>query len=117
MPFCHPASIHANFFVSCQICFISISLQVESEGGPDANVDDWHRDSYPFVCVVMLSDPTGMTGGETMCKKADGSCLPICFPAAGSAIVLQVPAASNMTLPFQACLGRLQALHGHMHAS
>lgn len=25
----------------------------------------WHFDSYPFVCVVMLSDCSGMRGGET----------------------------------------------------
>ncbi|MCJ1427023.1 hypothetical protein MMC29_004926 [Sticta canariensis] len=37
----------------------------------------------------MLNDPQGMTGGETMCQKADGSCVPVRFPTAGSAIVLQ----------------------------
>lgn len=25
----------------------------------------WHYDSFPFVCVTMLSDCTGMQGGET----------------------------------------------------
>jgi hypothetical protein len=25
-------------------------------------VVDWHRDSYPFVCVLMMSDTAGMVG-------------------------------------------------------
>lgn len=28
----------------------------------------WHRDSYAFICVFMLSNYTGMTGGETVLK-------------------------------------------------
>lgn len=28
----------------------------------------WHYDSYPFVCITMLSDCTGMVGGETASK-------------------------------------------------
>ena len=31
----------------------------------DAPIVDWHTDSYPFVCVLMLSDCTNMVGGET----------------------------------------------------
>ena len=30
-------------------------------------------DSYPYVAVLMLSDTTHMTGGETYIKKGDGS--------------------------------------------
>jgi hypothetical protein len=33
----------------------------------------WHRDSYPFVCVVMLSDARYMTGGETEIQRGDGT--------------------------------------------
>lgn len=33
----------------------------------------WHRDSYPFVCVLMLSDCTNMVGGETALLSDDGS--------------------------------------------
>jgi len=33
----------------------------------------WHRDSYPFVCVLMMSDTTGMVGGETALRTGDGS--------------------------------------------
>ncbi len=35
-------------------------------------VVDWHRDSYPFVCVLMLSDASAMIGGETALKTASG---------------------------------------------
>ncbi|KAL2074740.1 hypothetical protein VTL71DRAFT_8519 [Oculimacula yallundae] len=33
----------------------------------------WHYDSFPFVCVLMLSDTDGRRGGETYIKKRDGS--------------------------------------------
>jgi hypothetical protein len=32
----------------------------------------WHRDSYPFVCVLMMSDTTGMIGGETALRTGNG---------------------------------------------
>lgn len=32
----------------------------------------WHTDSYPFVCVLMMSDVSGMVGGETAIRRADG---------------------------------------------
>lgn len=38
----------------------------------DKPIVGWHTDSYPFVCVVMLSDCTGMIGGETAMRTADG---------------------------------------------
>ncbi len=41
----------------------------------------WHRDSYPFVCVTMLSDCVGMTGGETALKTATGEILKVRGPA------------------------------------
>ena len=45
----------------------------------DVNLEDddeaivgWHRDSYPFVCVLMMSDTTGMIGGETALRTGNG---------------------------------------------
>jgi hypothetical protein len=32
----------------------------------------WHRDSYPFVCVLMMSDTTNMIGGETALRTGTG---------------------------------------------
>jgi hypothetical protein len=29
----------------------------------------WHRDDYPYVCVLMLSDTTHMTGGQTLLRE------------------------------------------------
>ena len=34
------------------------------EIGNQRPVDQWHIDSVPFVCVVLLSDATGMVGGK-----------------------------------------------------
>ncbi|CAI7604237.1 unnamed protein product [Penicillium pancosmium] len=50
---------------------------------------EWHRDSHPFVCVVMLSDARHMIGGETELKKADGSTLKVKAPQMGCAVILQ----------------------------
>lgn len=46
----------------------------------DSPVVGWHTDSYPFVCVLMMSDCTNMVGGETALKKADGSVLKVRGP-------------------------------------
>ena len=38
----------------------------------DHPIVDWHTDSYPFVCVTMLSDCTNMVGGETALRTGNG---------------------------------------------
>jgi hypothetical protein len=38
----------------------------------DTPVVGWHKDSYPFVCVLMMSDTTGMVGGETAIRTGTG---------------------------------------------
>lgn len=43
-------------------------------------VVDWHRDSYPFVCVLMMSDTTGMVGGETALKTGNGDIMKVRGP-------------------------------------
>ncbi|KAL4788941.1 hypothetical protein BDV19DRAFT_383512 [Aspergillus venezuelensis] len=50
---------------------------------------EWHRDSHPFVCVVMLSDARYMAGGETELMKGDGSTLKVKAPQMGCAVLLQ----------------------------
>ncbi|KAI5952902.1 hypothetical protein KGF54_003769 [Candida jiufengensis] len=53
----------------------------------------WHYDSYPFVCVLMLSDTSKMIGGETSlrmgtsCGENQVAIIP--SPQLGSASVLQ----------------------------
>ncbi|KAL6250270.1 hypothetical protein RBB50_002571 [Rhinocladiella similis] len=55
----------------------------------DTPIVDWHTDSYPFVCVTMLSDCTNMIGGETALRKGDGEIMKVRGPAMGHAVVLQ----------------------------
>jgi hypothetical protein len=70
------------------------NIQVDDEAREAAKNDmgtitAWHNDSYPWVCVCMLSDPTGMVGGETALRKGDGSILKVRGPEVGSAVMMQ----------------------------
>ena len=67
-----------------EIAQINVSVDDEATPKPDMceKEDDpladgssvaWHYDSYPFVCVVMLSDCTDMVGGETALKMPSGN--------------------------------------------
>jgi len=49
----------------------------------------WHRDSYPFVCVLMMSDTTNMIGGETALRTGTGEIKKVRGPQKGCAVVLQ----------------------------
>lgn len=49
-------------------------------------VVDWHTDSYPFVCVVMLSDCTEMIGGETALRTGTGEIMKVRGPGMVSTI-------------------------------
>lgn len=64
---------------------ISVNNQTVAITNPDNDNDlpafAWHRDSYPFVCVTMLSDCTGMVGGETALKTASGEIMKVRGPA------------------------------------
>lgn len=46
----------------------------------DRPIVDWHTDSYPFVCVLMLSDCTNMVGGETALRCGNGEIMKIRGP-------------------------------------
>lgn len=46
----------------------------------DRPIVDWHTDSYPFVCVLMLSDCREMIGGETALRKGDRSIVKVRGP-------------------------------------
>jgi len=46
----------------------------------DSPVVGWHTDSYPFVCVVMLSDCTNMIGGETAMRTPSGDIMKVRGP-------------------------------------
>ncbi|KAI0898163.1 hypothetical protein F4806DRAFT_493828 [Annulohypoxylon nitens] len=55
----------------------------------DKPIVDWHTDSYPFVCVTMLSDCTTMIGGETALRTGTGEIMKVRGPQMGCAVVLQ----------------------------
>lgn len=46
----------------------------------DKPIVGWHTDSYPFVCVLMLSDCTNMVGGETALRTANGEIMKVRGP-------------------------------------
>jgi hypothetical protein len=72
-----------------QNVYVDSVTAVQAANEDIQNVTSWHNDSYPWVCVVMLSDPTGMKGGETALKKGDGSLLKVRGPSMGSAVMMQ----------------------------
>ena len=47
----------------------------------DKPIVGWHKDSYPFVCVLMLSDCSTMIGGETALLRGDGGIEKVRGPA------------------------------------
>ncbi|KZT58703.1 hypothetical protein CALCODRAFT_231807 [Calocera cornea HHB12733] len=49
----------------------------------------WHVDSYPWVCVVMLSDASSMMGGDTALEGGDGKVHRVRGPGIGYAVMLQ----------------------------
>ncbi|KAJ5610431.1 hypothetical protein N7510_007150 [Penicillium lagena] len=55
----------------------------------ESPIVDWHTDSYPFVCVTMLSDCTDMVGGETALRKGNGEVVKVRGPQTGWAVILQ----------------------------
>ncbi|GME25396.1 hypothetical protein BO99DRAFT_336607 [Neofusicoccum parvum] len=55
----------------------------------DVSTFAWHYDSFPFVCVMMLSDCTDMVGGETMLRTASGELMKARGPSMGTAVVMQ----------------------------
>ncbi|KAB8261885.1 hypothetical protein BDV32DRAFT_148208 [Aspergillus pseudonomiae] len=59
------------------------------DGDDGTSAVAWHYDSFPFVCVTMLSDCTGMVGGETALRRPDGHIMKVRGPAMGTSVVLQ----------------------------
>lgn len=55
-------------------------LVAHSNGQDEQPIVGWHTDSYPFVCVLMLSDCTEMIGGETALRTGTGEILKVRGP-------------------------------------
>lgn len=53
------------------------AVESATESVEDDAVVDWHTDSYPFVCVLMLSDCSKMIGGETAMKEGSGEIMKV----------------------------------------
>ncbi|KAF2726721.1 hypothetical protein EJ04DRAFT_547558 [Polyplosphaeria fusca] len=66
-----------------------VAKRSATQSASDLPVTKWHNDSYPFVCVVMMSDATNMSGGETALQTGPGEILKVRGPQMGHAIVLQ----------------------------
>lgn len=76
--------------------FDSRKSSVHSDEGIDVTSSEedkpivgWHTDSYPFVCVLMMSDCTNMVGGETAIRTAGGEVIRVRGPTEGCAVILQ----------------------------
>lgn len=77
--------------VDWEIANINVSASYDQSTETEENtIDDfndrpstvtWHFDSFPFVCVTMLSDCTGMVGGETAMRTPTGDVIKVRGPA------------------------------------
>ncbi|KAI9740161.1 MAG: hypothetical protein M1834_004739 [Cirrosporium novae-zelandiae] len=54
-----------------------------------ASTIPWHFDSYPYACIVMLSNTENMIGGETYIKTGDGEIQKVEGPTMGCAYIIQ----------------------------
>ncbi|KAH7364270.1 hypothetical protein BKA65DRAFT_388856 [Rhexocercosporidium sp. MPI-PUGE-AT-0058] len=79
-----------------EIGHVNLSIPGDEKDHKNAGDDEdggaivgWHRDSYPFVCVLMMSDTTGMVGGETALRTGFGDIKKVRGPSKGCAVVLQ----------------------------
>ena len=83
--------------------FVDKKLTEDDEGiagcpwEDDKPIVDWHTDSYPFVCVTMLSDCTNMIGGETALRTGDGDIVKVRGPQMVGQSGLDMSQANNVT--------------------
>lgn len=71
-----------------EIAHVNISINDKSESpatnepakAQDTAAFAWHYDSFPFVCVTMISDCAGMVGGETAMKMPSGEVMKVRGP-------------------------------------
>lgn len=76
-------------------------IQNELETEPPQPVFDWHLDSQPFVCIVMLSDPPeDAIGGQTMVRTPNNKEeFGLTFPQAGYAYFMQGSVLPHCAMP------------------
>lgn len=76
---------HINLSIKVEVSAASLERNldegiVDCPSEDDQPIVDWHTDSYPFVCVTMLSDCTNMVGGETALRTGDGKIMKVRAP-------------------------------------
>ena len=86
--------------IDLEIGHINISLAndkgaTQHEDDDDTPIVGWHTDSYPFVCVLMLSDCTSMVGGETALRTGHGEIAKVRGPQIVSYLTLRNQNANN----------------------
>lgn len=77
----------------------NINISVNQDPSANAKIPEkqeasafaWHYDSFPFVCVTMLSDCSEMIGGETAIRTPSGEVKKI----RGPAMVFYIPNLSS----------------------
>jgi hypothetical protein len=57
-----------------------VAKRTATQSDDDLPVTKWHNDSYPFVCVVMMSDASNMLGGETALQTGSGEIMKVRGP-------------------------------------
>ena len=96
----NPPEATPEALASCRAETESKALAKATSGGPvQQAIVPWHRDSHPFVCVVMLSDARHMTSGETELRKGDGTTIKVRSPQIGGAVVMQGRHISHLAIP------------------
>ncbi|KAH7324541.1 hypothetical protein B0I35DRAFT_406335 [Stachybotrys elegans] len=73
----------------CNVSVRAEGEEIAEESNKDMTAFEWHYDSYAFVCVIMLSDCTGMVGGETVIRCGNGELLKARGPTMGTAVLMQ----------------------------
>ncbi|KAK0703877.1 hypothetical protein B0T26DRAFT_628427, partial [Lasiosphaeria miniovina] len=79
----------------------------DGDGDKAVPILGWHRDSYPFVCVVMLSDTAAMVGGETALRTGTGEVLKVRGPHMGHGVVMQGRYIEHAALPAVGAVERI----------
>ncbi|PWY87287.1 hypothetical protein BO94DRAFT_517154 [Aspergillus sclerotioniger CBS 115572] len=79
----------ANINISINNPNAEVALNDDKPQEDELSAVAWHYDSFPFVCVTMLSDCTDMVGGETALRTATGEIMKARGPAMGTAVVMQ----------------------------
>lgn len=76
----------------------------DQKGDEIPSAISWHYDSVPLVCVLMLSAPPNMIGGETGIRDGDEKVIRIADPKEGQASVLQARVIKHIaTKPLNKC--------------